>query len=406
MNRPDEREYLDERLWTQARAVGLSRKQFLQRLAMTAGAAVLGGAARRGEAQGSTPTPGLVKPTPADQFYTLGTNREMRWEAMYGRGYLTPNELFFVRNHTSTPRIAVEPWRLKVYGSALSRPRDFTYDELLSMPSVSVIKALECTGNGRSFFEKSHGKKIEGTQWKLGGIGVAEWTGVRLAEVLDRAGVKKSAVDVMPIGLDEQKVRRPMPISRAMHEDTLLVYAMNGQVLPPDHGYPVRVLVPGWSAISSIKWAGSLEVADIPLYSPWNTESYVMVGPTYTPTATAKGPLVTSQVVKSAFELPWDGTLPARRHLLRGRSWSGVGKISRVEVSVDGGRTWQRARLREPNLPQAWTRWDLDWDAPAGDHRLLARATDSRGNTQPATIPFNQLGYLYSAVVEHPIHVR
>jgi len=147
------------------------------------------------------------------------------------------------------------------------------------MPSVSVIRYVECAGNGRSFFAAAYGKKADGTQWKLGGIGVAEWTGVPLTEVLDRAGIKKSARDVMPEGLDDLKVRRPMPVAKALEADTLLVYAMNGQPLPPDHGFPVRTLVPGWIGVANIKWVGRMEVSEKPLFSPWNTDTYVLIGP-------------------------------------------------------------------------------------------------------------------------------
>jgi DMSO/TMAO reductase YedYZ molybdopterin-dependent catalytic subunit len=149
--------------------------------------------------------------------------------------------MFFVRNNNPTPKIDLATWQLKVEGSGVERPRSFTYDEILSMPSISVIRAIECAGNGRNFFEKSHGKKIEGTPWNLGGIGVAEWTGVPLREVLKRAGVKRTVRDVMPISLDEKKIQRPFSIDKALEEDTLLVYAMNGDVLPIDHGFPSQV---------------------------------------------------------------------------------------------------------------------------------------------------------------------
>ena len=170
-------------------------------------------------------------------------------------------------------------WRLHVGGSGVSRPRSFTYDEILAMPSIAVFRAIECAGNGRNFFQLSHGKKISGTPWQLGGIGVAEWTGVPLREVLERAGVKRSARDVMPEGLDQKRVKRPMPIDKAMADDTLLVYAMNGQPLPPDHGFPMRVLVPGWVGIAHIKWVGRIDVSEEPLYSEYNTQKYVLIGP-------------------------------------------------------------------------------------------------------------------------------
>jgi sulfane dehydrogenase subunit SoxC len=394
----------DQLVRERAKAAGLSRRRFLQILTAGAGAAAMGVGARTVEAQ--TATDLVVKPTPPEFFYDLGSNKEMRWEVMYTRGYVVPNELFFVRDHSRTARLDAASWRLRVEGSGVSNPREFTYDEILALPSVSVMRFIECAGNGRSFFEASYGKKAQGGQWKLGAVGVAEWTGVPLREVLDRAGLRRTAHDVMPEGLDELKVRRPMPLAKALADDTLLVYAMNGQTLPPDHGFPVRVLVPGWIGVANIKWVGRIEVSEQPLFSAWNTESYVLVGPGYKPNPPAKGPALTFQNVKSAFELPWDAELPAGRYLLRGRSWSSHGKIAKVEVSLDRGITRREARLRQPNIAQAWVRWDLDWDAQPGVYSLRARATDERGNGQPATAPWNDQGYLYDGVVGHPVTVR
>jgi DMSO/TMAO reductase YedYZ molybdopterin-dependent catalytic subunit len=181
---------------------------------------------------------------------------------------------------------------------------------------------------------------------------------------------------------------------------------MNGQTLPPDHGFPIRVLAPGWIGVANIKWLGRLEVTEQPAYSPWNTESYVLIGPAYQAAPPAKGPVLSFQNVKSAFELPWNATLPPGRRLLRGRSWSGRGKIARVEVSLDRGLTYREARLREPNIEQAWVRWDMDWDAQPGSYSLRARATDERGNMQPAVVPWNDQGYLYDGIVGHPVTIR
>ena len=305
----------------------------------------------------------ILKNAPAEYFIRNGSNLEMRWEAMYNRGYIVPTELFFVRNNSPVvPRIDPAKWKLQIEGSGVTRPMSFTYEELLSMPSISVIRAIECAGNGRNLFQASHGKKIEGTPWDLGGIGVAEWTGVPLHEVLGRAGVKRSARDVMPEGLDARKVSRPMSVEKAMAEDTLLVYAMNGQPLLPDHGFPVRMLVPGWVGIAHIKWLGRIEVSEQSLYSEYNTKKYVLIGKDYKPAPPALGPMLTTQQVKSAFELPWNGEISSGTRLFRGRSWSGEGHIKKVDVSTDGGKTW-RPRLREPNIDMAWVRWDIDWDA-------------------------------------------
>jgi DMSO/TMAO reductase YedYZ molybdopterin-dependent catalytic subunit len=175
---------------------------------------------------------------------------------------------------------------------------------------------------------------------------------------------------------------------------------MNGEPLPPDHGFPVRVVVPGWIGISSIKWVGRIEVSDEPLFSPWNTQFYRLFGPEFP----ADGLPFDRQVVKSAFELDPGTTFAAgRRTRLTGRSWSAAGPIRKVEVSTDGGVRWRRARPVGPSPDAAWQRWDLDWTPPAGAHELLARATDARGNTQPEVARFNTLGYLFDAVVRVPV---
>ncbi len=395
----------DEYAWRRARELGVTRRRFFQMLTAGSVAAALSGRLPSKAWAQAAPTP-VVKPTPKELFNDYGSNKEMRWENMYGRGYLVPNELFFVRNHTKTAMIDAKTWRLKIEGSGVQKPMELTYDELLSMPSVSATRYIECAGNGRSFFETAYGKKADGTQWKLGGIGVAEWTGVPFSEVLNGAGIKKSARDVMPEGLDDLKVRRPMPVAKALAEDTLLVYAMNGQPLPADHGFPVRALVPGWIGVANVKWLGRIEVSEQPLFSSWNTETYVLVGPDYQPQPPSKGPVLSNQDLKSAVELPWNGEVSAARRLVRGRSWSPFGKIANVEYSLDQGQRWQAARLREPNIAAAWVRWDFDWEPKPGKQTIRVRATDDKGNVQPDKVPFNQQGYLYNAMVDHPIQVK
>lgn len=403
-----DRERADEFVWERTRKLGLSRRKLMQLLAGGTGAAAVGLVSSHRAVKAAEDDRAIIKPASPELFFTSGSNLEMRWENMYNRGYIVPNEMFFVRNNSrAVPKIDPATWRLQVEGSGVERPRSFTYDEILSMPSVSVFRALECAGNGRNLFQVSHGKKIPGTEWNMGAIGVAEWTGVPLREVLERAGVKRAARDVMPEGLDDKKVKRPISLEKAMADDTLLVYAMNGEQLPPDHGFPIRLLVPGWVGIAHIKWVGRIEVSEQPLYSEYNTKRYVLIGADYKPEAPALGLILTSQKVKSVFELPWkNAELPAGKHLLRGRAWSGEGHITEVEVSLDDGRTWQKARLREPNISQAWVRWDLEWNARPGTYKLQARATDNKGNQQPFKIPFNEEGYSHWAVVTHPVQVR
>jgi DMSO/TMAO reductase YedYZ molybdopterin-dependent catalytic subunit len=347
-----------------------------------------------------------VKPVPSEAFVNFGSNHEMHWERMYGRGYVVPNDQFFIRNHTKTPRIDLATWTLKVEGTGVERPLALSYDQLLALPTVSVLRFVECAGNGRSFYETIGGTKADGTQWKLGAIGVAEWTGVPLREVLERARIKATARDVMPEGLDDLKVRRPMPLAKAMEADTLLVFAMNGQPLPPDHGFPVRVLTPGWVGSANTKWVGRIEVSEEPLYSAWNTDSYVMIGPDYPAQPPAKGPILTTMNVKSALELAWPAEIASGEHTIRGRSWSPFGAIARVEYSLDNGSSFREAHLQEPNLARAWVRWDFAWDARPGTYGIRVRATDDQRNTQPEQVPFNQQGYLYNGIVSHPVTVR
>ena len=328
-----------------------------------------------------------------------GFNAETRWEALAGTGYATPTEKFFVRSHAPTPRIDVSGWRLRVEGPGVERTLELGYEEILRLPAVSVTKALECAGNGRAFFGENQGREAPGLPWRLGAIGVAEWTGTPMGEVLERAGLKRAARDVMAESLDGVRMRRPLPVEKAV-EDALLVYGMNGGELPPDHGYPVRVIVPGWAAVASVKWVGRLHVAEERLFSPWNTEDYVLTGGGF---GDERIPLA-SQGVKSALELPWPARLGRGRQEIRGRSWSGAGAIARVGYSIDGG-PWREARMSGPNIAGAWVRWGFAWDARPGMHEVRVRAVDEAGAVQPDAVGWNDLGYLYDGVVGHPVEV-
>ncbi|SES22582.1 DMSO/TMAO reductase YedYZ, molybdopterin-dependent catalytic subunit [Lentzea xinjiangensis] len=343
--------------------------------------------------------PSIVKPLPATDFVVHGTNAETRWEALRGTGSLTPVSKFFVRNHTSTPLLDATSWRLRIHGSGVSRPLSLSVRDLRALPSCSVEAVIECAGNGRSFFTSQQGQAVAGTPWRLGGIGNARWRGVPLGLLLRLAGLRAGAVDVLPAGLDADyvtggvnlgRVRRPLPVAKAL-DDVLVAYEMNGADLPPDHGFPARLVVPGWAGIASIKWLGSIEVSTSPLHSPWDTQYYRLLGPAHPP----EGTPVTEQVAKSAFELAWGATVPAGRHVLTGRAWA-PGGVRRVEVSTDG-RTWRRATLVSRG---GWTRWQLPWQAAPGEHVLRVRADD-----QPDESPYNTQGYLFGAVVRHPVTV-
>jgi sulfane dehydrogenase subunit SoxC len=341
-------------------------------------------------------------PTP---FIQHGHNLETRLESL--TGFLTPNDLFFVRSSGPTPRLALEPYRLRVEGDAIERPLELTYEELLRLPRRTLIAYLDCAGNWRRFFQLLMGKPAPGTQWGTGGIGCAEWTGTSLARVLELAGVRADAVDVNLIGLDDASFSRPLPIAKALDENTLLAYRMNGETLPPDHGFPLRAVVPGWIGCNSIKWLGRIIVSSRKIWVTNNTSDYVLIGPEWPRRnhSPAEGAPLTTQSIKSALALPWPASLAPGRQRLRGIASSPQGPISQVQWNVDAATEWQPALLSSPALPYSWTWFEFDWDAIPGEHILRVRATDAAGNAQPLTVPFNEKGYLLNLVLPHPVRV-
>ncbi|MFE7095577.1 sulfite oxidase [Streptomyces erythrochromogenes] len=402
-----------------ARSAGMDRRDLLKLFAVGAAAGALG-AAGGGTAAAATATaaaadaaPGILKALPPELFTIRGTNAETNFASLRGTGHLTPIDRFFVRNHTSTPRIDAGTWRLKVWGDGLAGgPVEFSYERLRALRAVERTLFIECAGNGRSFYSTQQGQPVTGTAWTLGAIGVAHWRGARLSDVLRLAGVARGAVDVLPRGLDDEvvangvnlgRVRRPLPVAKAL-DDVLLAYEMNGRPLPPDHGGPVRLVVPDWVGISSIKWVGDIEVSGEALYSPWNTDMYRLFGPGHPVEGSAP---LTRQTLKSAFELELGATVPVHRtRLLTGRSWSAAAPVTRVEVSTDGGGHWRRARVHDSPRRGGWVRWSVPWTPrTTGATALLARASDGTGRTQPDTAAPNTQGYLFDAVVRHPVTV-
>jgi len=326
----------------------------------------------------------------------------MAWDQLDPDAYVVPNDRFFVRSHGRSPVIEPLDWRLRIEGPGVRRPREFTYDQLVRMATDTVVRVLECAGNGRVHFARTHARIAPGEQWGLGAVGVAQWTGVPLGQLLDQVGLTPAATEVVPEGLDEARVRRPLPRRKAV-DDTLVAVAMNGEPLPVDHGFPARLIVPGWAAVASIKWLGRIHVPDRPVLTPWNSVEYVLRGPGYDDRP-GGGEVITEQVMKSAVELPWPARIGPGRITITGRSWSPSSRIARVDVSLDGGR-WFPAQLRPPNLPGAWVRWSFGWLARPGRHSIRVRATDEAGSRQPDRVPWNDGGYLYGGVVDHPVEV-
>ncbi|MFN3653482.1 MAG: sulfite oxidase [Armatimonadota bacterium] len=326
------------------------------------------------------------------------------------RSFITPNEQFYIRNHFSQPSLDAREWRLRVEG-AVERPFELTYEELLRLPSRSHTMLLECAGNNRSFLQPP----VRGVQWQLGSVGNAEWTGVPLAALLERARVKSRAVEVILEGADSGKAgdlpgtiqfARSLPMEKARRGDVLLAHQMNGAQLPASHGFPVRAVVPGWYGMASVKWLHRIIVTDQPFngffqsidYTYWQRPSGL---PSLTPLSEMQ---LKAQIARPAPE----ETVPAGKpYPVAGAAWTGDGTIAAVEVSTDGGRTWSRARLDGEPTPYTWRLWSYDWRAPApGQHVLMARAIDQKGRVQPMERDADRRNYMINHVLAIPVRVE
>jgi DMSO/TMAO reductase YedYZ molybdopterin-dependent catalytic subunit len=259
---------------------------------------------------------------------------------------------------------------------------------------------LECAGNGRSLLRPA----VPGAPWRLGAAGTAEFEGVALADVLDRATPHGGAIEVVFRGADEGEVQggrlvrfeRSLPIDVARHPDTLLAWAMNGEALAPEHGAPVRLIVPGWYAVASVKWLVGIDVRTEPFYGWFQGDNYVYRGSSLY----AENEPVSRMRVRAVIARPADGaTIPRGRVAIAGSAWSGDGAIARVELSLDGGASWSDAQLGLPLSPHASAPWQAEVPVDdVGAVEILARATDAAGNRQPLEAPWNRLGYGNNAV--------
>jgi DMSO/TMAO reductase YedYZ molybdopterin-dependent catalytic subunit len=324
-------------------------------------------------------------------------NCETSIPALIG-GVVMPNARFYVRNHFQTPRLDPVCWRLEVNGL-----------DLHYMRSETLVVTLECAGNGRSAFDPP----AEGEQWQLGAVSTAEWTGVPLAEILDRAGLSPEAVEIVFRGADRGNVgdaadpirfERSLPVTDAGHPGSLLAYAMNGEPLPLEHGYPLRLIVPGWYAVASVKWLTEIEAIGSPFTGFFQAKRYVYE--TQHNGSVAREP-VRLQQVRSVITQPSAGQeVTAGDLLVRGVAWSGAAPIDIVEVSVGSG-PWQNARLIGQQHRHSWRWWELltRIDSP-GETTLRARATDLAGRTQPGQPRWNRFGYGANAVQNIPLLVR
>ena len=404
----------EESIWHLARESGMSRRRFLQLLAIGGATAALAACAGEiplgpGDAAPADPSPSDSPPAwfkdPAP-FIQRSGSLETRLENL--RGVATPNRLFFVRNNSASLDLDAAEWRLSVEGDAVSNPLELSYADIQAMPGAALVSYLECAGNHRAMFDLVKGQRADGTQWGRGAVGNAEWIGVPLRDLLTRAGVAPNAAAVLLIGLDEESpeggFRRAMPIEKALDSDTLLAYGMNGDALPRDHGFPIRAVVPGWVGSSWIKWLGRIVVSSEPVWTRNNTTSYALIGDDYPPEGQADGVVVAEQNVKSALALPWPAELSAGRHRIRGYAQS-PNPIAKVQWSDDAGATWNDADLHNPQARYSWTRFEFEWSPAPGDYTLTTRAADAAGNVQPDAIPFNKKGYLFNQPLPHPVKV-
>ena len=348
-------------------------------------------------------------------FHHLGDSLETRPELL--TDFITANDLFFVCKATASPQIDPQNFTLKIHGDCVRKPLALSFEALLKLPSYTVIAYLECAGNQRELFERVMDQPVipadDGfgmTKWLSGGVGNAVWTGVSLRTLLELAEIKDDAITVNGKGLDkdaaEGGISRPMAIEKALDPNTLVAYHMNGEPLPIDNGYPLRLLVPGWIGTNSVKWLGEITVSTQPIEVERNTKHYVFIGPEWEPKGKQLGELITTQNIKSSLALAWKAELPACPQIIRGNARSPLAPIAGVDWSADQGQTWHPARLIPPNLTYSWCRFEFDWDpAEPGGHLLMTRATDTAGNIQPLEQPFNAEGYLFNRVYPHPVIV-
>lgn len=332
-------------------------------------------------------------------------NRGMPLEAL--RYDTTPTGLHYLLTHFDVPEVHPNAWQLTVDGH-VDRPLTLSLATLVARPSVTLAVTLECAGNGRARMAP----RAESQPWLYEAIGTAEWTGTPLRGVLEDAGVRDDAAEVVFTGADhglqggvEHDYQRSLTLAEAAREEVLLAYAMNGRPLEPQHGAPVRLLVPGWYGMTSVKWLTRVEAVTTPFGGYQQADAYRYQADPLDP-----GRPVTRIRVRALMVPPGFPDFPERRRYVdagpvrvQGRAWSGHAPVTRVEFGVDG--SWTDANLGPAPGPHAWRPWIADFDVTPGEHELACRATDAAGNTQPDEV-WNVQGMGNNAIQRVPIVVR
>jgi sulfane dehydrogenase subunit SoxC len=329
-----------------------------------------------------------------DELGLAARNHGMPLEAM--RWDVTPIGMHYLLTHYDIPAVDDTSWRLDVSG-LVDVGLSLTLDELRDRQSVTHTVTMECAGNGRARLLP----RPVSQPWVHEAVGTMRWTGTPLAALLREAGLDPKASDVVFTGLDhgvergvEQRYQRGLSLDDALRDEVLLAYECNGAPLPPQHGFPLRLLVPGWYGMTSVKWLSSIEVVDTP-FDGYQMQAYRLRQESGEP-----GEALSRIDPRALVVPPGSPDFMSRRRfltaghvLMEGRAWSGWGEVNRVEVSIDDGETWREAALEPAVGPHAWRRWTLDWQATPGEYVVAARATDATGRSQPADQPWNRGGF-------------
>jgi sulfite oxidase len=326
--------------------------------------------------------------------------------------WITPVDRFFVRNHMFEPaKFDVGTWKLTISGE-VEKPYTVTLADLEKIPMHSVTNTLECAGNGRSLQNPT----VPGIQWGKGAVGNARFSGPSLKTLLEKAGLKDTARHVQFRGLDQVPGKVPpfirsIPIEKALDGDTLVATQMNGVPLPAHHGYPARAITPGWVGAASCKWLTEITVLDKAAEGNFMSPGYRFPNTPGKPGEPVKPEdthALTGLTVKSLIASPSHGAkLKTGAHTIQGVAWAGEADITKVEVSTDGGASWNAAKLGKDQAKYAWRLWTFNWKAPkSGDYAILSRATDSQGRVQPDAAVWNPSGYLYNAYDQVKVYVQ